>query len=194
MCLFSHQSWDPFAQQAKRQGKQLLLATFQGRFFSGWHPKNSVTPPHPGVNSNTGILSIFKKGHFFEMWVTPAEQLSHLNYTEIRGAQARRWSGANSQSLTTKADTYFLMSLHCCLCRHRTLFSSPLPTRTVISRQRQMPLLLIPVSSHWIFICGEFAVLCGWQLLVLMDHANLPCFAPCGCFRGSEHPLDTQML
>lgn len=117
-------------------------------FFSGWHPKNSVTPPHPGVNSNTGDSFKIQKGSLLWNVVTPPEQLSHLNYTDIRGAQARRWSRASSHSLTTKAKAYFLMSLHCLPLQTQNAVFFPLPTRTVISRHKQMPSLLILVSPH----------------------------------------------
>lgn len=151
-----HRAWNvlvfspklrPFAQQAKRQGKQLLWRLSKVVFL--WMASQELC-------DTTSPRSELKHWGFFQYSkrVTSLkcddslEQLPHLNYMDIRGVQVRRWGGANSHSLTTKANAYFWWACTGCLCRHRMLFSSPLPTRNVISRHKQMPSLSILVSLH----------------------------------------------
>lgn len=117
-------------------------------FFSGWLPKNSVTPPHPGVNSNTGDSFNTQKGSLLWNVVTPPRTTFSF---KLQGYQRSPGQEVKQSKLTFfhyKSKRVFFDEPAHCLCKHRTLFSFPCLQGTVISRHKQMPSLVILVSPH----------------------------------------------
>lgn len=82
-----------------------------------WHTSPRSEPKHWGSFQHPKRVTSLKCDEFLE-W------LSHLNYEDIREAQARRWSRANSHSLTTKENAYFWWACPSCLLRLR-MISAP---------------------------------------------------------------------